>query len=129
MKKKICMSIDYEDGMECLGVPLQKIEHMDLNLVFSDEEIIEMKKLVKSSTLDKDAGLMPILEKGNFVIYFLTDVTIQAAIQEHKEWREKNSIAIFNDKEPEKFEFVESPEKFGECEAVPYICHIPESLM
>ncbi len=128
MKRPFNFSIEFEDGIQCVGVPIPKTYQIDVCVDLDDEEFTQMKDLIKASTLDEGAGLMPILEQGAPVLFAQLDAKFEEAIKMEMIQRDQNESSIFTDNEPDDFEFTTTQDTIEEYEDVPYICQIPEAL-
>ena len=62
--KNYQLDIELFQGYMCPGIPVT--EDLSFEVEFSDEEVAKIRQLVKDYTGDKEAGLMPILQKPLF---------------------------------------------------------------
>ncbi len=128
MERPICFTIEFEDGMQCVGVPIPKTYQIVVGVYLKEEDITLMKDLIKASTHDKEAGLMPILEEGAVSLYLQLDREFEEAIKMEMIQRDQNEPSIFTDDKPDDFEYTTTQDTIEEYEDVPYICQIPEAL-
>lgn len=66
-KKTIKLHIELVVDYECPGIAMT--EDLFTEVSFSDEEVARIRQLVKDSTCDEEAGLMPVLEQDAPALY------------------------------------------------------------
>ena len=126
--KKVSFKIDYNVDFECVGAPIPKIISMDVLVDLEEEEIEKIKELIKVSTFDQEAGIMPILRSDAPDIYYRLDREFQEFIKVEMLQRDKEIVNIFAGDEPDDFEFQYDEEELESYDDVSYICHIPTEL-
>lgn len=115
-------SIDAYTDFTCVGMPMAQSENILVEVSLSDKEVETIKSLVKESTFDSDAGLMPILESDAPALYDLIDKAAKKAILDRMRQKDAEIIAIYRGEEPDDEELLLQEEDVRD---VPYICHIP----
>ena len=126
--KKVSFKIDYNVDFECVGAPIPKIISMDVLVDLEEEDIEKIKELIKFSTFDQEAGIMPILRSEAPDIYYRLDREFQEFIKVEMLQRDKEIVNIFAGDEPDDFEFQYDEEELESYDDVSYICHIPTEL-
>ncbi len=124
--KQITFTIEFEPEPCCVGVPVSKTESVMIGVFFSDDEIASMKELVKASSMDKEAGLMPILESSPH-LHYKVDSAAQAIIRDYQRHKEEGTLSVFlgeDDYEEDRFVDEKEMEEFYD-----YICLIPDTLL
>ena len=101
--KKVSFKIDYNVGFECVGVPIPKIISMDVLVDLEEEDIEKIKELIKVSTFDQEAGIMPILRSEAPDLYDHLDNEFQSFIKTEMLQRDKEIANIFDGDEPDDF--------------------------
>lgn len=124
--KQITFTIEFEPEPCCVGVPVSKTESVMIGVFFSDDEIASMKDLVKASSIDKEAGLMPILASTP-QLHYKVDSAAQSVIRDYFRHKEEETLSIFlgeDDYEEDRIVDEEEMEEFYN-----YICLIPDTLL
>lgn len=125
--KQITFTIEFESEPYCVGVPMSKSERVMIGVFFSDDEIASMKELIKSSSVDKEAGLMPILEASPH-LHYKVDSAAHAVIRDYHRYKEEETRSVYlgaeGDSEEDCFIDDEDMEEFYD-----YICLIPDTLL
>ena len=99
-------------------------ETMDFSVDLTEAEISKIKKLVDESTINKELGLMPLLEAGDVNLYYKIDEAAQFYLRGYLKHKEEGSLSDFLNGTADYEEF----DNGDEYEPYFYICHIPESL-
>lgn len=126
--KKASFKVDYNVGFECVGVPIPKIISMDVLVYLEEEDVEKIKELIKISTFDQEAGIMPILRSEAPDIYYRLDSKFQEFIKVEMLQKDKGEFNVFDGDEPDDFEFEYNEEELESYDDVSYICHIPTEL-
>lgn len=121
-RKSYTFSIDADTVFVCVGMPMAQQENILVEVSLSDEEVETIKSLIKKSTFDSDAGLMPILKSDAPVLYDRIDKAVKKAIFDQMRQKDAEIMAIFRGEKPDDDEIFLHKEDV--CD-VPYICHIP----
>jgi len=125
--KQINFTIQFESEPYCVGVPVSKPESVVIGVFFTDDEIATMKELIKASSVDKEAGLMPILEASPHLLYKV-DSAAQAIIRDYYKHEEEETLSVFLGEEGD-FEEICSVDEEEVAELYNYICLIPDTLL
>jgi len=106
---------------------VSKPESVVIGVFFTDDEIATMKELIKASSVDKEAGLMPILEASPHLLYKV-DSAAQAIIRDYYKHEEEETLSVFLGEEGD-FEEICSVDEEEVAELYNYICLIPDTLL